>query len=355
MNKADLEDYLPCFAAEGYGRLGDNWYAFPDDGDLFILYYRKDLFEDPKNQADFKAKYGYELVPPKTWKEFNDIGNFFTDTYAPELYGGAIQRADDLDFYWWTGAFSGNGGQFFNTDTMKPLINSKAGVKTLQEMVDQNKWMPPGVEKWGFMEVLSAWLEGKLAMTITWPPIGRWSAGYGAATEQLSWVPTSKVIGKVGYAPMPGGRPTMGGGWAMGVSSDSKHKDAAYLFVQWMNSPEISLQRVMLPFALRDPFRISHFESPLYRSLWDNADEYLDTLMETGKSAQGLLGIPGAREYSEALEKAITSSFAGTDPKKALDNAAEIWEEITKRLGIEDQKEAYQIWRRSPYMKEGSK
>jgi multiple sugar transport system substrate-binding protein len=29
-------------------------YGFPDDGDVFILYYRKDLFEDPKNREEFK-------------------------------------------------------------------------------------------------------------------------------------------------------------------------------------------------------------------------------------------------------------------------------------------------------------
>src|ERR1043165_8704512 len=49
-------------------------YGFPDDGDLFILYYRKDLFEDPKNKEEFKAKYGYDLAPPKTWKEYDEIG-----------------------------------------------------------------------------------------------------------------------------------------------------------------------------------------------------------------------------------------------------------------------------------------
>src|SRR4029077_1063060 len=48
-------------------------YGFPDDGDLFILYYRKDLFEDPKNKEEFKAKYGYDLAPPKTWKEYDEI------------------------------------------------------------------------------------------------------------------------------------------------------------------------------------------------------------------------------------------------------------------------------------------
>ena len=37
-------------------------YGFPDDGDVFILYYRKDMFEDPKNQEEFKAKYGNDLA-----------------------------------------------------------------------------------------------------------------------------------------------------------------------------------------------------------------------------------------------------------------------------------------------------
>ena len=32
-----------------------------------MYFYRKDLFADPKNQADFKAKYGYDLAPPTTW------------------------------------------------------------------------------------------------------------------------------------------------------------------------------------------------------------------------------------------------------------------------------------------------
>src|SRR3990172_6001934 len=30
-------------------------YGFPDDGDVFLMYYRKDLFEDVANTAQFKA------------------------------------------------------------------------------------------------------------------------------------------------------------------------------------------------------------------------------------------------------------------------------------------------------------
>jgi multiple sugar transport system substrate-binding protein len=354
MNKADMDDFLDVYKSEGYARMGNTWYGLPDDGDVFVLYYRKDLFDDPDNAAKFKAKYGYELAAPETWEQFDDIGNFFTDNFAPDLYGGAIQRLEGQVYSWWMGAFSGNGGMFFDPASMKPGINSAAGVKTLQQMVDQNKWMPPGVEKWGFVEILSAWMDGKVAMIITWPPIGRWSAGYGATVEQLAWVPSTKVAGKVGYTPPPG-RPTLAGGFSLGISPDSKNKEAAYLFIQWMNSPEISLQRVMLPYALRDPFRKSHFDSPLYASLWPQAPEYLKTLEEGAMKGQFELGIPGAREYAEAIDNACTSAFAGTSPKAAMDNAAKRWVDITNRLGTDEQKKNYSVWQKGPWNKEGPK
>ena len=219
MNKADLEDYLPVYAADGYGRLGDTWYGLPDDGDVFVQYYRKDIFEDEANKAEFKAKYGYDLAPAKTYKEFIDICSFLTEKLAPDVYGCAYPAS------WRARPSTGSldpsaapAAQWFDPDTMKATINSEAGVKVLTDMVNPNKSMPPGVQKWGFMEILSAWMDGKVAMIITWPPIGRWSEGVGLATKQLSWVPPSKVVGKVGYAPEPGGRSMLAGNFALGVS-----------------------------------------------------------------------------------------------------------------------------------------
>jgi multiple sugar transport system substrate-binding protein len=354
LNKADLEDYIPAYGA-GYAKIGDTWYGFPDDGDLLVLYYRKDLFEDEANKSEFKAKYGTDLVAPETWEQFQDAGEFFTAKYAPDMYGGAVQRLVAQNFQFWIGPFSGYGGQFFDEETMKPGINSEAGVKALTNVVEQDKWMPPGIENWDFMAVLSAWMDGKLAMVVTWPPIGRWSAGYGTTSKQLEWVPASKVVGKVGYMPQPGPRPGHAGGFTLAVSADSKNKECAYLFIQWMNSPTISLQRVMLPYALRDPFRMSHLTSPLYRSAWPDAPAYLDTLEKGAEVLQMELGIPGAREYMEALEIAITSAIAGEDPQAALDKAAAAWEEITDRLGRDAQREAYKQWRQGPWNKEGPK
>ena len=52
-------------------------------------------------------------------------------------------------------------------------------------------------------------------------------------------------------------------------------REAAYLFTQWTTRPAVSLARVMLPYALRDPYRLSHFKSPLYQALWPDAKQYL--------------------------------------------------------------------------------
>ncbi len=351
MNPADLEDYLPVYSSEGVMKIDGVTYGLFDDGDVFVLYYRKDLLEDPENQEEFKAEYGYDLAPPETRQQMFDAAEFFTNKYAPDLYGLAMQRLEGQAYSWFIGPFSGAGGQFFD-ENMQAQINSEIGVQTLTEMVQQNTVMPPGVEKWGFMEVLSSWMEGKVAMIITWPPIGRWSAGYGDTAKQMAWVPASNVQGQVGYMLQPGGRPTLAGGFNMAVSADSANKECAYLFVQWMTSPDVSLQRVMLPFALRDPYRISHFESPLYRSAWPEAPEYLDKLQEA-TTGQWELGIPGSREYMEAIDNAVTASYAGKDPQEALDEAAERWNEITERLGVESQKAAYERWEQNPWNRPG--
>jgi multiple sugar transport system substrate-binding protein len=187
-------------------------------------------------------------------------------------------------------------------------------------------------------------------MTSFWPPLGRWSAGYKAVAQakQLSFLPKNVIKGKVGYAIMPGGHGEMASGFDLGVSADSKHKEAAYLFVQWMTSPKISLQRVELPYALRGPYRISHIDAPSYRHLWPQAPQYLDTLAKAGRTALLDNFLPGGAQYDDALGRAIFSAFTGVDPKMALDGAARKWDAITQRLGVAKQRAAYLSYLKIP-------
>jgi multiple sugar transport system substrate-binding protein len=181
-------------------------------------------------------------------------------------------------------------------------------------------------------------------MTISWPPYGRWAAGYGTGEEALKWVPKSQVAGKVGYAMPPGGHPELAAGFCLSVSSDSKQKDAAYLFIQWLNSPEISLQRVQLPYTLRDPFRENHYTDAHYKGLWPQAPQYLEALHQGAENGLLDLSILQTDKYEEALRQGISRLWAGEDPKAILDDVAKQWDSITQKIGVEKQKAAYKEW-----------
>ncbi len=345
--RSELDKIAPVYR-DNQMKVEGTIYGFPDDGDVLILYYRRDIFDDPAVKAEFKSKHGYDLAPPNTWKEFSEIGQFITDKYGPKTYGAGMLRQPGNAQFMFQERFRVEGGKFFDPDTMRATVNSDVGVKVFTELVEENKWMPPGVEQWGFGEAFSAFLAGDIAMTISWPPVGRWAAGYGKGTEALNWIPETKVADKIGYALPPGGRPELAAGFSLSVASGSKHKEAAYLFIQWMNSEEISLQRVQLPFALRDPFRTSHFESAEYRSRWPNAGDYLDVLKQGAETGLLDLSLLQVDRYEEALRQGISRLWAGDDPKTILDDMAAQWDKLTDRIGVEKQKRVYADWASKP-------
>jgi multiple sugar transport system substrate-binding protein len=125
------------------------------------------------------------------------------------------------------------------------------------------------------------------------------------------------------------------------VSADSKNEEAAFLYALWATSPSISLQRVMLPYALRDPYRISHYKSAAYRKLWPGAKDYLITLSDAANGAVIDMIMTGAADYANALDRAMTAIYAGKDPQAGLNDAAQEWDRITNRLGVDRQKAAY--------------
>lgn len=346
--RGELKQIAPTFR--------DNWmvangkiYALPDDGDVLILYYRKDIFGDPGTQAAFKAKYGYELAPPKTWKQFGEIGGFLTERLKPQgIYGASAVRDPAFAQYMFQERFRNQGGRFFDPKTMKATINSPVGVKVLADMREENRFMPPGVETFKFAENLVVFQNGQSAMTISWPPVGRWAAGYGTNEKALAFVPASKVAGKVGYALPPGGHPELAIGHALSVSSTSRNKEAAYLFIQWMNSEEISTKRVQLPFTLRDPFRTSHYSDPEYLAKWPDAKDYLGTLKRASETGLFDLSLIQTDQYEEVLRLGFSRLWAGEDPKAILDDLARQWDEITQRVGVEKQRAVYSSWAARP-------
>ena len=320
-------------------------YGFPDDGDVFVMYFRKDIFEDQAVKDAFKVKTGKDLAVPTTWADFDVTGAALTEILKDKnMYGAGFFRQPPYTMFMFQERFRNEGGKFFDAETMKATINSEAGVKVLTDYIAENKWMPPGVEQWGFVENLAAFMQGQTVMTISWPPYGRWAAGYGTDQEVLSWVPKSTIAGKVGYSMPPGGHPQLAAGFCLSVSSGSKNKEAAYLFIQWLNSESVSLERVKLPYALRDPFRDSHFTDPGYAALWPEAKDYLKALQDGANNGLLDLSLLQTDKYEEVLRQMISKLWAGEDPKAILDTAAGEWDAITDKIGIDKQKAVYASW-----------
>ena len=182
-------------------------------------------------------------------------------------------------------------------------------------------------------------------MTISWPPYGRWAAGYGADEKALSWVPKSTVAGKVGYALPPGGHPELAAGFCLSVASTSKQKEAAYLFIQWLNSDEISIQRVQLPYALRDPFRgLALQRSRVSAALAGGEGVPRDPEGGLGDGPARPLGasdrpVRGSAEAGdlEAVGRRRSEGESSTKPPKQ-------WDQTTERIGVDRQKAVYKAW-----------
>jgi multiple sugar transport system substrate-binding protein len=130
-------------------------------------------------------------------------------------------------------------------------------------------------------------------------------------------------------------------GFILSVSTNSRNKEAAYLYLQFITSPSISLQRSMLEYSLRDPYRLSHYSSPEYRARWANAGDYLDTLKAAADGALLDLILPGSAEYHTAMDQMVTGAQAGTAVEQALADANVAFNEITDRIGRDNQKAAY--------------
>ena len=347
MNKADLEDFHPLYKSITIYK-GKRWGVF-DDGDVLCLYYRKDIFADPKLQSAYQAKFGKQLEVPKTWADYDQVAQFITDQLAPNVYGAAHFRkaGSPGNQFSFLQQFRANGGKFFDAD-MKAQLDTPAGMTTFQQMLAQNKASLPGNNDLDAVALWAAWLQGKVAMIFSWPPTGRMSENYSQRAKAINFVPKSEIVDKVGYAVMPGGNGEMASGYVKALAAGSNNEEAAYLFMQWATSPEVSLVRVMLPYTLRDPYRMSQYKSPLYRQLWPAANEYLSNLCESANTSVVDMIMPGWQDYALSIDRMCTAVWGGQDASAALKQAAAEWDQTTQRLGVEVQKAAYEQFLKIP-------
>ena len=229
------DDYIPVYRDPVIKRDGKT-YALMYDGDMLQVAYRKDLFEDPTEQKNFKAKYGWDLAPPTTWDQYMQISEFFTR--PPNLYGTAFYAQRGFCYAWFVNVFAGLGGRWFSDD-MKPGINSDAGVKALEMLVKMKDYAVPNILQVGYPELNEVFLNGSTAMVIQWNDLA-----LKVANPKMS-----KVVGKGGYAAVPV-RTYLPYSRVMAVSAFAKNPEDAYR-VACLHAASGRVHHLRLRFELR--------------------------------------------------------------------------------------------------------
>src|SRR5919197_1150349 len=315
-------------------------YALTYDGDILYVYYRRDLWNDPTEKKDFQKKYGYPLAPPKTWDQYLDQARFFNR--PPHLHGTAFYGQRGFSYGWWANIWAGLGGHWFDARTMKTQINSPAGLKALNYLLEMKKVSPPDVLSYGYEGLRNAFFLGKFAMCVQWPDLHKKS--FGGDPEA-----PSKIAGKLGSVPCPNGKSYMPYSRIGAISASGKNPDGANDVLWYLQQPAVSDDYVTDPKNGVDSCRYSNLRPenwikrfPQYPAL---VTEYAKTMRANLLQGFPELSIPGAPTYIDKLDLYIIQALAGQiKPKVALDSAAREWESLTDSLDRNAQRQAYMTW-----------
>ena len=303
-----------------YGRLWHeiSWYdgkmyGFPFTALTMYMWYRKDLAEDPKEKEGFKAKYGYELQPAKTWDQYRDLAEWFT---RPEegFYGTALQgKRHEALWYEWLNFLYSFGGDMMDVKTGSEcgpiIVNSPQAIASLEYYKSLMKYSPPDTLNYFWDDVMALMQQSKVFELIMWN-----DATYAVAQDTA----VSQVVGKMGFDLVPqgaGGKVGQVEGWTYLIPAYAKNQEAAFLFIQWMMEFPQQLQQHLNGGASARP---DVYADPEVQKL-----PYAKASMQTNEVAIPKPTIPASPQITDILVRELSSYLAGDkEAKPALDAAA---------------------------------
>lgn len=230
-------EYIPG-VLESYARQNGRYYGLPYLFGTQILFYRKDLFSNPELKLLFKERYGTDLSPPTNWTEFNAIAKFFTKRYNPQspveygtTLGGAYSSGAVCEFLPRMWAFEGKPLDSYG----RVSLSSQETRWALENYAESFAYASPdSINNW-WDEQVEEFSAGNTAMMIL----------FVAHVTNIVDRNRSKVVGKIGYAVIPGGKPVLGG-WSLGINRNSRRKDEAFKFVRWATGREVAIPYAIL-------------------------------------------------------------------------------------------------------------
>ena len=235
-----MDDFAPAtvYAYSTWPKGEPNYYALPAMGDANGWFYRRDWFERPEIQAEFRERYGRDLGVPATQMELKDIAEFFQgrEIDGRTVYGASIftERGSEGITMGATGAMYAWGFEYETepgTYQMEGAVNSPEAVAGLEFYKDLYKCCtPPGYTNAYMEESLDAFKSGQVAMGMNWfaffpglyadPDVGGDKIGFFVNPAQNRAASTL-------------------GGQGISVVSYSDKQEQALEYIKWFADPEV--------------------------------------------------------------------------------------------------------------------
>lgn len=239
-------------AQKGVRNKDGKHYFIPFHANAQIGYYRRQLLENPSEQAAFKAKYGYDLAPPSTIKQVQDIAAFFTRP-DKNLYGLTANWGEGQGFGAFLDYYNATGHDQLDAaynPTMKSGSGREAAVgilKWMQDALYRGKFVNPDSAKFQTGQVSDYFLSGSSALAYGW------LSDYWQFMQKPENI---KQVGPVGAFRFPSFTGSKAGGasswWMMGIPQDAKNPEAAWEFIKWVLNEK---QQLAMAVAQLPPIR----------------------------------------------------------------------------------------------------
>ena len=251
----NIDDFLPALV-DGIAKYEDRWVGVPYDIPIFIMMYRKDIWDEM----------GFEA--PTSLEEYYTQAKAITDAKGPEMYGSTGQMKSghyslECD---WTAWLWGHGGSIFDADG-KFAGNDEYGLEAMDYWTKLWKTMPPGSTGWTWDGQGQSVAQGVAASMMSWgeffpyfdDPDATKVSGLMEAVRCPPPKRALRTVDETGFGEIPG----VGhqGGSSLAVSKNSKAPDAAWIFMQWATSMDTQVLITALGGGT-GPTRASVYDDP---------------------------------------------------------------------------------------------
>jgi multiple sugar transport system substrate-binding protein len=304
----DLADFSKPSMAVATGADG-KMNVLPLNQDLFILFYNKDLL----SAKGFNA-------PPKSFDEMMSMAHALTEP-SKGVYGFVGRGLKNANVVLYDNILLGWDQETVTPDGKKLLTDTPAAIEAGQWYQKiMRECGPPGNVGFNWNECQTTFSQSRGAM---------WWDGIGFSAPLLDPA-KSKVIGKVGFAPVPAGPKAHNCATfidGIGIPAGAKNKKAAWLFLQWVTGKQMLTN--VLATGSGTPARLSVYDQPDVIKNSKFPQEWFDTTQVSLKMARsGLPVIVPVTEFRDTIGAGLTNMVLGADVATELKKATDAFQPV---------------------------